>query len=173
MRQMFSCGVIFAWAVVCSGQAVQKRLPKPANDACVKAASSTDDLDELTTSLLRFQRNTLDLSRGVLRSEDWEPSNALMEAAGNLGSYADWIADLGVIAVTMESQKDREFSRMVLGKTGHFVAAGILSVTIKQINLALSRIHNPAIVAEARALRDAGERLAALLKPCVDWSLSR
>jgi hypothetical protein len=145
--------------------------PRLANEACVTAASSPE-LRELNGNFLRVFRNIVDLIGGLRGLGDWEPGYGLSEAARELGDNAEWVSELGVIAAFMESQKDQEYTRMVLGMKAPYVATRI-SLTIKQINLALSSIRNPALVAEGRTLRDAADRFEELLKPCMDQSLSR
>jgi hypothetical protein len=151
---------------------LKQQLPRPANDACVRAASSVDFI-ELRALLGRLHRNILDLGSGLKRSEDLLWVNLLLEVAEILENYATWIYDLGRIAANMESSKGREFSRSILGERGHMLAGQIAPIRNGQINNLLSGVQSPALVAEGRALRDAVQRFADLLKPCIDSRLPR
>src|SRR5262245_38832700 len=67
--------------------------PRPANDACVRAASSVE-FNELYRSLLQLKRNLLDLSNGLRKFEDRLSAVELYDVAENLSDYTAWLRDL-------------------------------------------------------------------------------
>lgn len=119
-----------------------------------KKSFDTSQLEPSTQSIMVLTGNIMQMLPGLSKSEDWDHLMSIQTTSGETIDALYFFVDLGSLYKNMVNSTDKQMVKLMIEKNKKTFQKKC-SLLLKNSNLQLPYIRNPAALNEATKLRDA------------------